>query len=505
MWNKLPKEQKEQYKTLITNFASLSEAFAQKADSDDDTTIAPIINSKFQETAFQRSFNATAEDIANSSYDASILAEDGSKYLVGIKSFGINAGDQKVAQFKANSVAWTGVFEQMRENAQGKSKREIDEVNADLYLKMAKTISRLRNTRIRSSRAQLRGFRLEGGESEDVYHVLMPSGKGQDPKIYVGETSYSEIDIDNLKVLGTTGAKNPGNFRFTDGNHEYKYTVSDSQLYMTFNNKDIVVDSWDVNYIEDAFYVFENLGQLIAKDTTETKEYESYSWPIKVQPFSGFNAFYGSTKLKKDDREKRIQRLVDKYEGLFDGTIFDSIVTKLQKILLTSWKTTEDKFEMVNMREELIHQVTSLKDPTFTHEVSSMVFRPVSEMYIPITNSKVFHETHPDFFGKGIGTFKPGTAKLALPKEKRHFTLKMLPSGDEIEAYINQDNGKAIQSVNEQGILGEWILRKVFQLGLREPLTQEKLTDLGINGLKLSKLSEGVIGLEFIWSDEYQK
>lgn len=102
MWNKLPKHQKDNYRKLITNFASLSEAFAQKADSNDK--IAPIINSKFQETAFQRSFNAQVEDISNSSYDASVISEDNTKYLVGIKSFGVNSGDQKVAQFKSNSV-----------------------------------------------------------------------------------------------------------------------------------------------------------------------------------------------------------------------------------------------------------------------------------------------------------------------------------------------------------------------------------------------------------------
>ena len=58
MWEHLKQEQKEKYKTLITNFASLSEAFSQKAegeDSDDrESYVAPIVNSKFQETVFQK-------------------------------------------------------------------------------------------------------------------------------------------------------------------------------------------------------------------------------------------------------------------------------------------------------------------------------------------------------------------------------------------------------------------------------------------------------------------
>ena len=53
--------------------------FAQKSN-EDDIEAAPIINSKFQETAFQKAFNAYAEDIGNTSYDVSIQ-HAGEKYL----------------------------------------------------------------------------------------------------------------------------------------------------------------------------------------------------------------------------------------------------------------------------------------------------------------------------------------------------------------------------------------------------------------------------------------
>ncbi len=52
--------------------------------------------------------------------------------------------------------------------------------------------------------------------------------------------------------------------------------------------------------------------------------------------------------------------------------------------------------------------------------------------------------------------------------------LRFLSSGDAIQAYINQESGKAIQSVNKQDILGEWLLRGVFQLAEREVLTGKK-------------------------------
>lgn len=79
--------------------------------------------------------------------------------------------------------------------------------------------------------------------------------------------------------------------------------------------------------------------------------------------------------------------------------------------------------------------------------------------------------------------------------------MKFLSSGDVVKAYINQETGKAIQSTEKQEILGEWILRGVFQLNEREVLTGKKLKELQINGIRLSKFKDGVIGIEFIWID----
>ena len=79
MWEKLKSEHKEKYRTLITNFASLSEAFSQKSETAEEVDtfqyVAPIINSKFQETVFQRTFHAVGEDIANTSFDVSVTSK----------------------------------------------------------------------------------------------------------------------------------------------------------------------------------------------------------------------------------------------------------------------------------------------------------------------------------------------------------------------------------------------------------------------------------------------
>lgn len=316
MWNELPEADKVEYKNFILAFASLTEAFAQKADG--DATPSPIINSKYQETVFQKAFKAVAEDIGNSSFDASILLhkEDASdeKYVVGIKTFGINSDSaQKIAQFKKQQQKdWLKKIEQLRENAKGlTTKEDIDKANYDVYLELAQRISEIRNARIRSSIQQLKGFDCDLDEndmeftvSDDhvdgdnhmhaVYHTLQPSPKGEDPKIYVREDSYNTIDIDNITICGCTSPKNPANFEFDDGQHRYKYTPADSQLYMDFQKAE-TMDVWNVIYVEDAYKIFEELGHSIYSSDTDTKQItEEYIWPIVVHPYSGFNSFYGT-------------------------------------------------------------------------------------------------------------------------------------------------------------------------------------------------------------------
>lgn len=503
MWEKLKPEQKEKYRTLITNFASLSEAFSQKSEVGEtkevQNYVAPIVNSKFQETVFQRAFGAVAEDIANTSYDASLRVDENHKYLIGLKSFGINSGDQKVAQFKKNSQEWNELLSEIQ------FYDAIGENNQERYEFLAREISILRNQRIESSKAQIKGFKSDAVSVESVYHVLMLTSKGQKPKIYVGETSYLPIDLDKLEILGPTGKNNPTNFRFTDGQHTYKYTAADSQLHMTFHNKDIVVDTWDVDYVEDPFYIFENLHTLSA-DEKENQVIDTVSWVItdkygQVEENSGFNAFNGGAKLAKKDRLKRIQKIQEDFASQLTSEELAFVTHSLEEILLKKWSTKAEKDEMKKIRTDLMNfaQVSGVEK--LSEKLEKLVFRPVSEVYIPLPDSKKFHDARPDFFGQRIGTFDETGKKLALSKEERTFTLRFLSSGDTIKAYVNQESGKAIQSVDKQDILGEWLLRGVFQLSEREVLTGKKLESLEVNGIRLSKFKTGEIGIEFIWID----
>ena len=233
---------------------------------------------------------------------------------------------------------------------------------------------------------------------------------------------------------------------------------------------------------------------------------ETVSWVItdkngNVEENSGFNGFNGGSKLAKKDRLPRIIKFQNRFKNELSSEEMAFAIYSLEEILLKSWKTKEEKHQMKIIREKLVDFAYSTRNQDLIKSIEKLIYRPVSEVYIPIPESNHFHAERPDFFGKNIGTFKPGTKELALSKENRTFKLKFLPSGDIIDAYINQESGKAIQSIDKQDILGNWILRGVFQLAEREILTAQRLDELEINGIRLSKFKNGEIGIEFIWID----
>lgn len=511
MWDELPTEDKEEYKRMILAFASLTEMFAQKED--DGTVPAPIINSKYQETVFQKVFGAFAEDIGNTSYDASLIHPvTNTKYLIGIKTFGISSGDQKVAQFKANQYEWKSLTNEISSNSVNpdgtlRTSDEINEINRRLYFELARNIAILRNRRIDSSISNIRGFKVSDDEGfESVYHVLMPSKKGSPPIIYVGETSYDHIDIDNIKVIGCTDSKHPENFNFTDGNHRYRYTSADNQLLMSFNNRDIVLDQWDVKYADDAYAIFSDIANRIYTESIP-KITESYCWKIvnrkgEVEQSSGFNAFWASPKLAKKKRNPRVDRLMEKYRNVIDNKVLESILEDVRKFLIDESLDKQKQLKM-DLRRDILIRLGSIGNDGFKNDVIGVLFsRPVSELYIPIPNSKRFHEDHPDFFVKGLGNYNLDCIR-DVPKPSRQFTLVFEPSGERMESLITQQRGKAIESVDSQSILGEWILRKVFQLGEYEPLTRKRLDEIGINGIRLYKLEGSPdVHFQFIWIDD---
>lgn len=527
MWIELPDDDKDAYKHAILCFTNMTELFSQKAKN--KASLIPYISSKFQETMFIRSFGAVMEDISNTPFDASLKIEkegEVEKYLIGIKTFEFKKGFQKIAQFKNNLGEWSELISIIEKNSKDDSGKRLDiktinERNMENYMNLAKQISHVRNLRMSLSLTKLYGLKVDNDDAvKRVYHVLMPAVVKDDPVIMVGEASYDEINIGELKIEGCCRCNNPANFVFSDNNHRYRFTASDCQLWMDFNDDDIVIEKWNVTYPDDPFSILgiADLQQrkMVVHDGVSVQTYfdilpritESYTWSLlnskgEVEKYSGFNSFFGTgSKIPKNKRELTIESIRLKYAKTVERKILEKIIPLLQDYLLKSSRKEKDRDYKVGIRNDIERLLDSSGNREFIEHIRKIIYRPFNEMYIPIPDSKSFHNMHPDFFGTGNAEFIPGTDKFKKTPEERKFNLIFEPSGDVITAFLTQSNAKGISSFKKQSTLGHLIRTRVFQLEKYQPLTAERLEELEINAIKIFKV-EGSddVYLEFIWDE----
>lgn len=357
----------------------------------------------------------------------------------------------------------------------------------------------------------MQGFDFDS-QVEAVYHVLMPSGsvkKGKqndEPYILVGETSYNSIDIDHLQIIGPTKPNMLQNFQFTDDQHLYQYNSADSQLLMSFkshpgegiNNEDIGVEKWPVTYIEDPFKLFANLNSETTKAVDDHVS-QSVTFMIKIERRSGFNAWYGSPKTKLDKNDSRYHRIVSLSQQ--DTSLPSDWLSKFNKVAFDSFSSAKAKRDRERLRSDVTKYLSHGSELfNLTTAILWRNYKTPYEVYIPIPNSKKFHTENPDFFVKNGVLLND--QKLVSTKENRTFMLEILPSEEKMKMFINQDNGKAIQSLCSQFIFGEWVLKKIFQLKDRELLTTDTLEDLGINAIIFTKYDDNrPVSMKFTYVD----
>jgi hypothetical protein len=111
--------------------------------------------------------------------------------------------------------------------------------------------------------------------------------------------------------------------------------------------------------------------------------------------------------------------------------------------------------------------------------------RDINEVYIPIPT--VVHKLNPTFF----------------PNRDDSFDL-LLPNGKIMKSKVCQDGSKALMSYSNKE-LGRWILRDVLHLNEGEILTYEKLQILGIDSVRLDKLSNSIYEINFAKNGSFEK
>jgi hypothetical protein len=90
-----------------------------------------------------------------------------------------------------------------------------------------------------------------------------------------------------------------------------------------------------------------------------------------------------------------------------------------------------------------------------------------------------------------------------FPERNTVFSLT-LPDGTTIPAKVCQEDGKAIMS-NPNKILGEWLLRKVFELPERTIITYQMLEKFGIDSVIFTKKSDLNYYIDFAEIGTYEK
>lgn len=90
-----------------------------------------------------------------------------------------------------------------------------------------------------------------------------------------------------------------------------------------------------------------------------------------------------------------------------------------------------------------------------------------------------------------------------FPDRDTVFNLR-LPDGSEIPAKICQDDGKAIMS-NPNNLLGEWLLRKVFELPEGKLVTYEMLLKFGIDSVVFTKHADLEYSVDFAEIGTYEE
>jgi len=107
------------------------------------------------------------------------------------------------------------------------------------------------------------------------------------------------------------------------------------------------------------------------------------------------------------------------------------------------------------------------------------------EVYIPIP--RVIHKYYPKFF----------------PNKNQQFNLHT-PNNENLLAKICQQGSKALMT-NPNKALSDWLLRTVLKLEPKEILTLEKLYEVGIDSVRITKVNNLNYEIDFAPVDSYEK
>ncbi len=208
------KHSKDLYVNLLEVTGSLSNLFAESSN--------PFLYYRAMENIFCKAFDA--ENLSRSDVSAD-AGKDG--VGIGLKTFLQNNGNtfQKIAEFNKDSNILRNLHD----------------------LELVTKVSSMRNERIKST------MRI-CGLNDMMYHLVARSNK------YMGiyEEHMDLIDIDNIKIT----KQNKNTIHFTDGNHDYSFSLSKSTLLKRFDTSESrKIFGFNVDILDDPYdFLLSNKG-----------------------------------------------------------------------------------------------------------------------------------------------------------------------------------------------------------------------------------------------------
>lgn len=109
--------------------------------------------------------------------------------------------------------------------------------------------------------------------------------------------------------------------------------------------------------------------------------------------------------------------------------------------------------------------------------------RKPGELYIPVPSA--IHKKYPKFF----------------PSRDIVFTLKT-PDNEVLNAKLCQENSKALMT-NPNDALEKWMLRKVLEVKTNKILTYDRLLEVGVDSVIVTKIKSGEYKIDFAAIDSY--
>lgn len=269
-----------------------------------------------------------------------------------------------------------------------------------------------------------------------------------------------------------------------------------------------------INLTKRAFDLNDMVYHLVTRSKHQMQLFEEYMHEIDLD----------SIKIDRSSSTSNTIRFFDKYNeytfSLSKNTLLKRFVTPDDKALsqfivnihedpfdfLLNSKKDLVKKEMLPTSEELDFIILPLYSPSSGNvELKSGLNawnaaprtkdgppRDPNEVYIVVPTW--IHDKKPGFFN-----YIKGMSLRDIP----HFEVK-LPNGKKITMKLVQQDGKAISS-NPLTELGKWILRDVLNLAPRQLVTRGLLNTIGIDSVKLSKVSNEEFLLDFKETGSYEE